>query len=114
MQVGNNALAFFFLESDRCVQEGFLLFVFKLLQSQMVPYHFTLMEYDEHDHPDGQNQHPYCSEEQHERDLITLSCDLKKNHDLGSRMNLSFIRVFKNIVFKGVFERLLQVFTLLG
>src|SRR5687767_5432835 len=114
MQVGSNALAFFFLEAYRCVKEGFLLFVFKLLKPQLVPNDFTLMENDEHDHSNGQNQHPYCSEEQHERDLITFSCDLKKNHDWGSRMNLCFIRVFKNIVFKRVFERLLQVFTLLG
>ena len=76
MQVGSYTLAFFFLETDRSVQERLLLLVLQLLQFQLVADYFALMENDKNDHSDGQNQHPYGSEEQHKRDLATLIINL--------------------------------------
>jgi hypothetical protein len=84
------------------------------LQPELVTDYLSLVENDEHDHAYGQNQHAYCSEEQHKGDVTTWSIDLKENHDLGSRMYFGFVRVFENISFKRiikwVFERLLEVF----
>ena len=73
------------------------------------------MENDENDHAYGQNQHSYCSEEQHKGYITSLSIGLEENHDVGSRMNFCFVRVFENIglkrIIKWIFEWLLQIFT---
>lgn len=58
MQVGGQALAFFFLQFDRSVEQDLLLLLFHLLQFILKADNASLMEYDKDHQADGQHKHP--------------------------------------------------------
>jgi hypothetical protein len=57
MEVGGNALAFFFLQADGGIQQEFLLILLHALEAQLVAYHLTLVKDNENDEPDGKCKH---------------------------------------------------------
>jgi hypothetical protein len=61
MEVGRDALAFFFLQADTGIQEQFLLVLFHPLQFHLVPDDLTLVKDDKNDKPDRKRQHPYSA-----------------------------------------------------
>ena len=65
VQVGGDALAFFFLEADGGVEQGFLLVLFHGLELVLVADHLALVEADEYDEADGEGEHPDGAKEEH-------------------------------------------------
>ena len=70
VQVSRNALAFFFLKADGCVEQGFLLVLFHTLELLLVADNFTLVEADKYDQPDRKSQHTDGAEKQHHGNIV--------------------------------------------
>jgi len=70
MKVGGDPLAFFFLEADRGIQQGFLLILLHALQLLLVADYLPLVEADEYDQADREGQHTDRAEEQHHRNIV--------------------------------------------
>ena len=70
VQVGSDALAFFFLQPDGSVQQGLLLVLFHALELLLVADHFALVEADEYNQSDRKGQHTDGAEKQHHRNIV--------------------------------------------
>jgi len=75
VEVGGDALAFFFLEADGGVQQQFLLVLFHALEPQLVPDDLSLVKDDENDKPDSERQHADSAEKEHQGNTATRTCD---------------------------------------
>ena len=81
VEIGSDALAFFFLEADRGIQQHFLLFLFQPLQLHLVAYHFPLVKDDKHDKADSQCQHTHGAKEQNQgHGTISSATYLQEEH----------------------------------
>lgn len=87
VEVGGYALAFFFLQADRSVEQHFLLFLFQSLQLHLVLDHLPLVEDDENNKPNGQCEHPYRTEEEYQGNRTTGVIDLEEEHGLTGQVN---------------------------
>jgi hypothetical protein len=65
MQISRNALPFFFLPPDGCIEENLLLFLFQSLKLLLVLDDLPLVKNNENHQSYGKHQHPQCAEEKH-------------------------------------------------
>ena len=66
VQVGGNALALFFLQTDRSIEQELLLVLFHALEAHLIPDHLPLVEDDKYNEPDGKREHTYGAEIEHQ------------------------------------------------
>ena len=66
MKIGCESLSFLLLKPDGSIQQDFLLFMFQVLQFQLVSDNLSLMEYDKKDQANGQYQHAQGTQEEYE------------------------------------------------
>jgi len=77
MQVGGNALAFLFLQSDGGIQKRFLLILLHFLKLLLIADDFPLVKADEYDESYREGQHADRAEEQHHRNIVIRTQSLQ-------------------------------------